>query len=777
MQEANHEKVFPLWVPYVFSGMPSFASLMVAGERTYDITNTIWDGINNFFSALMVNTDVAWAVLYYFFFGIGIFLLLRRLDIGKFASFFAATATIFSTGIIIWIMFGHGTKIITISFLPYIFLFTLELFKKIRLLYVIGLTLAIHLMLEGSHVQMIFYTAFALAIYFVYVFFMTLFKKKNLLPVMQTAFFLGVAGLLAFAMSSDKYMSILEYNKYSIRGTPPIVQEPGSNSQARSGLDYDYATGWSFSPEELTTFFVPSFYGFGDYEYNGPLSNNQPVRVNTYFGQMTFTDFPEYMGVITIILAVIGFFRNRKNRFVQFSLLIIIIALLISFGRNFSILFDPMFYYFPYFNSFRAPSMILVLVQIFLPILAAFGIDAIVKARESGDLALSKKVLWWGGAFVAFLLLALLMNSSLQDFYYGIIDSSRQRLSREVYPLLFDNMTSDLYICLLISIATCGIIYFYLKGKMRSTTTNAALIAILLVDLWRVDAKPMVYSNKAQLQDEFTKPDYVSYIQQDSSLYRVIQLQNLSPQYSNTLAYFLLQNAYGYAGAKLRNYQNMMDVAGITNPNVLRLLDVKYIISDKPDSLLGKVVFHGSQLVLRNSNILPRAFFVSNYKVASALNILESLRDGTFDPAKTVYFETDPQIQIEPPDSGASVRFTDYELQSMKMQVHATGNNFLVLSEVYYPKGWEAFVDGEKTHIYESDYFLRGIEIPQGSHTVEFKFHPATYYIGREVSVTTNIVLLLGIVGTTGYSLVTRKRKKIEGQAKQSGSDAPIRKT
>ncbi len=419
MQEANHEKVFPLWVPYVFSGMPSFASLMVAGERTYDITNTIWDGINNFFSALMVNTDVAWAVLYYFFFGIGIFLLLRRLDIGKFASFFAATATIFSTGIIIWIMFGHGTKIITISFLPYIFLFTLELFKKIRLLYVIGLTLAIHLMLEGSHVQMIFYTAFALAIYFVYVFFMTLFKKKNLLPVMQTAFFLGVAGLLAFAMSSDKYMSILEYNKYSIRGTPPIVQEPGSNSQARSGLDYDYATGWSFSPEELTTFFVPSFYGFGDYEYNGPLSNNQPVRVNTYFGQMTFTDFPEYMGVITIILAVIGFFRNRKNRFVQFSLLIIIIALLISFGRNFSILFDPMFYYFPYFNSFRAPSMILVLVQIFLPILAAFGIDAIVKARESGDLALSKKVLWWGGAFVAFLLLALLMNSSLQDFYYG----------------------------------------------------------------------------------------------------------------------------------------------------------------------------------------------------------------------------------------------------------------------------------------------------------------------------------------------------------------------
>jgi len=776
LHEASQEGVFPLWIPYVFSGMPSFASLMTAGQRIYDFTNYLFNEVNYVLSKLLVNTDVGWAVLFYFFFGVGIFLLLRRLGTGKFAAFFAAVATVFTMNIIIWIMVGHGTKIITISFFPYIFLFIIELFKKFRWSYLIGLTIAVHLMLEGSHIQMIFYTLFAVGIYFVYAIIMALIKKENLLPILRTAILLVVAGVIAFAMSSDKYMSILEYNKYSIRGSSPIVQTPGTKTESGVGLDYDYATSWSFSPAELTTFFVPSFYGFGDWEYNGTLSNNQPVRVNTYFGQMTFTDAPEYMGVITIILGILGFIRNRKNRFVQFSLLVIIITLLISFGRNFSVLYDPMFYYFPYFNRFRSPSMILVIVQIFLPILAAFGIDAIIESRRTGDHSLARKAMIWACVFAALLVLCLLMNGAIQDFYYGVIGGSGRQITRQIYPLLFDNMMADLYVSLFISMATCGIIYLYLDGKMRMAVMNGAFLIVLLFDMWRVDAKPMSYSDKTQLQDEFAKPDYVSYIQQDTTLYRVLQLQNFQPGYSNTLAYFSLQNAYGYTGAKLRSYQNMMDVAGITNPNVLRLLGVKYIISDKPDTLLGQTVFHGSQLVLRNDDVLPRAFFISNYRVASALTILQSLGQGTFDPAKTVYFETDPHIQIDPPGSGASVSFTDYELQSMTMQANATGNNFLVLSEVYYPKGWEASIDGSPVKIYQSDYLLRGILVPKGDHTIKFIFHPDTYYIGREVSLLTNVTLLVGLLIVGGYSFRSKMRAK-QGKQHASSPGVPTEKS
>lgn len=763
LHQAGKEHIFPLWIPYVFSGMPSFASLMTAGTRWYDVTNYLSGQVVHILSVVMGNPDVAWAVIYYFFFGAGIFLLMRRLGLSKFAGFFAAIATLFTMYIIIWVMVGHGTKIITMSFFPYIFLFLFELSRKFRWSYFIALVLAVHLMLEGSHIQMIYYTLMTLALYFVYNLVVSLVKKENVSGLVKNALVLAAAGLIAFAMSSDKYMSILEYTKYSIRGSQPIAQNTASNPKSGAGLDYDYATNWSFSPEELTTFFVPSFYGFGDFTYNGPLSNNQPVRVNTYFGQMPFTDAPEYMGVITLILAAIGFMRNRKNRFVQFSLVAAILALLVSFGRTVPIVFDLMFYHLPYFNRFRSPSMILVLVQIFVPILAAYGIDSITSARTSGDKAFTKKVMIWGGIFVGLLLLSLLFNGSIRDFYYGIIESSH-KMSTQVYPVLFDNMIGDLYIFFFISAVTCGIIYFYTAGKLKTVPAFTALVIVLLFDMWRVDVKPMQYGSKASLKEQFAKPDYISYIQQDTSLYRVLQLQNLQPMTSNFLSYFSLQNAYGYSAAKLRNYQNMMDVAGITNPNVLRLLGVKYIVSNQPDSLLGQVVFRGSQLVIRNDNILPRAFFVSNYEVAPALTILESLRDGSFDPAKTVYFVTDPHIQIDAPDSGASVKFKDYKLQSMTLKVHATGNNFLVLSEVYYPRGWEAFIDGKRTEIYQSDYFLRGIDVPKGNHIVKLEFHPVTYYAGRDMSLGTNILLLVGLIGIVSYSGLSKKRKRSQAQ-------------
>lgn len=760
LNQAAREHVFPLWIPYVFSGMPSFASLMTTGTRWYDLTNYIFNDGIHILAVIMGNPDVAWAILFYFFFGTGIFLLLRRLELSKFASFFAAVATIFMMYIIIWVMVGHGTKLITISFFPYIFLFLLELSKKFRWSYFIALVLAVHLMLEGSHIQMIYYTLLTLGLYYLYNIVVGLIKKENVMGFVKNGLLLAAAGAIAFTMSSDKYLSILEYSTYSIRGSQPIVQSPTSETQGGAGLGYDYATNWSFSPEELTTFFVPSFYGFGNYVYNGPLSNNQSVQVNTYFGQMPFTDAPEYMGVITLILAAIGFMKNRKNRFVQFSAVAAVLALLLSFGRTFPLFFNLMFYHFPLFNRFRSPSMILVIVQIFVPILAAFGIDSLTKARVSFDKEFAKKIMILGGAFIALLLLSLLLNGSIRDFYYGIIESSRRISARQIYPLLFDNMMGDLYIFFFISALTCAVIYFYVAGKLKTAPAFGALLLILLFDMWRVDAKPMQYGSKSSLHQEFQKPDYVSYIQQDTTLYRVLQLNNDQPITANTLSYFSLQNAYGYSAAKLRNYQNMMDVAGITNPNILRLLGVKYIISNKPDSLLGKVVFHGSEYVIRHNNTLPRAFFVDNYKVASALGTLEALRDSTFDPAKTVYFVKDPGIQIAPPDSGASVKVSDYELQSMTLKVHATGNNFIVLSEVYYPKGWEAFIDGKPTKIFQSDYFLRGIEVPKGDHTVTMEFHPAIYYAGRDASLGTNIILLLALLGIAGYAGLAKNRRK-----------------
>lgn len=607
---------------------------------------------------------------------------------------------------------------------------------------------------------MIFYSYFAIGIYLIFIFIRNLVKKEKVNGIVRSALLLIVASIVAILMSSDLYFSTFEYSKYSIRGASPIVQTSKDKSQTGGGLDYQYATNWSFGPQELTTFFIPSFYGFGDITYNGPLSNNQEIQTNTYFGPEPFTDAPEYMGVIVLVLAVIGFMRNRRNPMVIFSVILIIVALLISFGREFPLVYNLMFNYFPYFNKFRNPNMILVLVKIFVPVLAAFGVDAISKARENSDAALAKKMLVWTGIFGGLLVLTLVLQGSLQDFYRGVIHDAGRQFTDAGFSIVFDNMIGDLYISLFICLLTTGVIYFYLQRRITSVVGFGALTVILFFDLWRVDYKPMRYSDRQVQAEEFATPDYVQFIKHDTGLYRVLQLENGAAATSNNLAYYFLQGANGYSGAKLRIYQDMIEVVGLSNPNVERLLGVKYVITNKPDPTQGRVVFSGSQIVEENDNALPRAFFVDGYKVADGLQILNSLKDGTFDPRKTVFFESDPRLTTEAPDTNASVQVVDYKIQSMKLLAHASGNNLLLLGEVYYPAGWHAYIDGRPTQIYKADYFLRAVLVPKGVHEIEFKFEPRVYSIGKSLSLASNIVVIVLMVAALSGAILKRRGKQ-----------------
>jgi hypothetical protein len=770
VNQAKKENVFPLWIPYIFSGMPSFASLLIGSDRWYDVIGSIFGWVDRYGAMLLINKDVGWVTIYYFIFGIGMFVFLRGLNLTKFSSFFGAVAAVFSTFIIIWIMVGHNTKIAAMAFFPFIMLLVVELTQRFRWSYLLALIVALHLQFASTHIQMIFYSYLAIGVYLIAAFIRNLVRKEKIGGVLRSVSVLVVASAVAFLMSADIYFSTYEYSKYSIRGASPIIQTPQDKSQTGGGLDYQYATNWSFSPSEIITFFIPSFYGFGDYWYQGPLTNNQGQQINTYFGPQPFTDAPQYMGVIVLLLAVVGFVRNRKNPVVVYSLIVILVALFISFGREFPLIYDLMFNYFPYFNKFRSPSMILVLVQIFVPVLAAFGVDSIIRARKELNAALAKKMLTWTGIFGGLLVLAVVFQGALKDYYTGVVQSSQrfQNAPEAITSFLFDNMIGDLYISLFICLLTTGVVYFYLQRRITTAVCGIILTVILLFDLWRVDYKPMELHSRATEEEQFATPDYVQFIesqvhgsQLDGKLFRVLQLQGGQPMTSNDLAYYLLQDASGYSGAKLRIYQDMLDIDGLTNPNIMRLLGIKYIITDKPNPLFGNVVFRGSRTVQENSNILPRAFFVNSYKIASGLFILNALRTGEFDPSRTVYFEDDPHLKIDPPDSSARILFTDYKIQSMRLHVKASGNNLMLLSEVYYPAGWKAYVDGKQTSIYKADYFLRAIFIPKGTHDVELKFEPMVYSIGKTLSLGTNLIVLVMLIGIAIVKVAERKKSEL----------------
>jgi hypothetical protein len=494
---------------------------------------------------------------------------------------------------------------------------------------------------------------------------------------------------------------------------------------------------------------------------------------------MYFTTSPVYFGVLTLLLAIIGIYYNfRKNILAQTLTVLSVIGLFLSFGRTFPILFNFMYYHFPLYSSFRAPVMALTLVQIPMVILAAFGIKTIIEIQK--DKMRTERFL--GGAKYIFPLLALPIIISLigfQGYYDSMVSSSPlveklqsqganqqqiQQYVSQISKVAYDNVKSEMLVIGFLLILCYGACYYYMKGKIKFQMFLVIIIILTVIDLWHIDFKTLHWDNKTEM--DFKMPDYVDWIlknEKNTYDFRVLNLNNGQQVRENTLAYWRLQSLYGYHGAKMRIYQDMDDVAGLTNPAVWNISSTKYIISDKPYSDSSfTIVYKGSKYVILNKNVLPKAFFVSSYKVADGLQILNNIKDGNFNPGETVFFEKEPNIKIDKPDSTAKATITAYGIHNISIEAEATGNNLLYVSETYYPAGWKAYVDSQETEIYKTDYLFRSIVVPKGKHKIEFKFEPQTYYTGKKITMAGNVILILIFAAAIGGIFLKRKKKNNE---------------
>lgn len=768
LKDAEEQGIFPLWNPYIFCGMPAYGSLTVGGERLFDISGQILAYTASVFR--LANSDVGWVLFYYLLLGVGTYLFVFQKFQNKIVATLVALATIYSTYIIIWIMTGHNTKIAVIAFFPFIFYLVEQLLNEWKTWRWLLLILCFHFIFIPAHIQMIFYTYFALGVYGLFLLVRAIRGKQEWKALARGAGAIVIASVIALSMDADKYLSVLEYNPYSIRGMNPIVPptQTAETKTVEGGLDYEYATNWSFSPGEMMTFLIPSWYGFGITEYRGPLTNNRPTQLATYLGPQPFTHAPQYMGAIVLILAIIGFWRNRKEPFVQFSGILIVVSLLIAFGKEFSLVYDLMYRYFPMFNKFRVPSMILVLVQIFVPILAGYGVRSfLVQRGQPTSPAASRrwKYILGGLAAVAFVSLAApSVIKGIWGSFFGLealspkFGNQPPAVMNELHSFISNLVVTDVLVVSLLLLVAFGAIYLYLKKSISLQTFAVILVLAVVADLWRVSSQPMETHPQQQLDRLFTPPDYVNFLKQDTTAYRVLEFINGEPPYNNTLAYWRIQSAYGYQGAKMRWYQDMVDVAGLQNPLVWSLMNVKYIIKNQPDSLAPLLlVYNGAQMrVYHNTAHLPRAYFVNRYEVASGKEILDKIAAMTFDPRDVAFMIDDPKHSIDPPQADARVVSARYGIQDLELRVNATGNNLLVLSETYFPVGWKAFIDGMPTDIHRVNYLFRGVIIPPGEHTLTMKFEPTGFSLGKNVSLAVNILVL----GAIGFFAARQLRKQ-----------------
>lgn len=749
IQEVRQAGEYPLWTPYLFSGMPSLGSLIAA------------PGTNPFSTALGFLGPNVKPVAYYFLIGLFTFLLLRRRGLHPFAGFFAALSFVFCAHVIGWVMAGHTSKLATCVFLPAILLLVDWLFEKPGPLPAGLLALALGLSVVTSHMQITYYSLLAAGLFMALTTINRLRSRENLAGLGQAWAFFILAAALGAGASTLLSLPVREYADFSIRGAEG------------AGLTREYATNWSLHPLEVLTFFIPSFLGFG-----GP----------TYWGWMPFTDAPHYMGILPLFLAVVGIALRGRQRFTLFLLVLALFALFVAFGKEFGLLYDPLFRFLPGFNKFRVPSMALVLTQLSVALLAGVGLDALLEtvpeAERRRRVAVFRKVFFAFGGLLLVLGLLALMGRGL------IGGRALEKLGAAGEAAAFARAGRDVPVVFAVFGFGAGLLLAWLNRKASRTLALGAVAALTTLDLWLVGAQTAHYQTPAEDADLFRPSGTVEFLKKDSELFRILPLNAPLAPSPNWWAYFRLQNAHGYHPAKLKVYQDLIDdngALGLTKPlqrgnfNLLRLLNVKYLIIDQPGlegalgPLLSLVHTAGgsggpSEYTYRINGTLPRAFFVDQVRVIpDPKQLLAAMADPAWQPAAQALLLKEPGAAIQPA-AGSTAVITKYAPHHIEAQLDAAGTNFLVVSEVYFPPGWTARLDDREVPIQRVDYAFRGVVVPPGRHTLRFDMRDPAYERGKTISAASyGAIALLGLAGL----LLERRRRPAGGATKTAPPPGP----
>ena len=761
----------PQWSPYIFGGIPSFASLMYA-PFVY-MPGTVLLPL-----ARLVSLPAMFSpALHYVLAAMGVFVFLRRKGASFLPALLGGIAFMFTPYLITMQVFGHGSQMMTSAYIPWALWAVDRLMEKFswRNLGRAGLILGFQF--QRGHVQISYYILLFVGLYILCYLIYVIIKKdfKRLAPMLG-----GFAGalVLAGALAAILYLPLQEYTPYSIRGAPSVLQ--AQTGVKDTGVGFEYATQWSFSPGEMMTFIIPSFYGFG----------GQPF----YWGNMPFTDYPNYMGILVLGLAIAAFIfyfpgGGQQRLLMIFSGLVLLFALLLSFGHHFPAFYKLFYNYFPYFNKFRVPVMVLILVQCTVAILAGFGLEGILSRLRSASTkealtAQSKMAqrLWISLTIVVIVTVALtIFRESFFNFMRGLYpDQYEPNYQEAVDKARFEMLFKDIWFVAIFVMGGLAALALALRKKIPAGFAAAAICLIALVDLWVVDKK-IGQTYPQQETPDFLQPDGITeFFKSDQSVFRFYPTEQLFGELRWSAQGY--QSVGGYHAAKPRFYQDFIEATGIQRAtgvdfpghHLLDMLNAKYVITfaSLPDSewvvrrQFQVNVGNAPQVlsIYENPTVLPRAYLVGEYEVQTApIAALTRLRNGPapngqgFDPHRRVLLNETPEMTPQP-DSTASAQIKQYDFHRVAIEIKSRSPQILVLSDNYYPEpaGWQAYIDNQPAKTYRANYCFRAVCVPAGDHQVEFRFHSRAFARGLWVSLA---ALVVGIV------LLFVERKKAPASA------------
>lgn len=739
-----------LWMPYLFSGMPVASSLLFPNSDWVNwIEQKVFKGAA---IAVFAGSDAHYFLIHIFLGGLFTYMLARSMKLPHLGALLAGFVFLLNPYAVGLGASFHWSKLAVFSYIPLVFLLVRRLVEKRDLLTFGLLSAAIGTMFLNRHPQIAFYGMLLVGCWFLYEFVADIRSAPGRNVVAGLLLVAAVA--LGLAIYSYEMLPTKEYAEYSVRGG-------GGEGQA-GGASYEWATNWSLHPYEMMTYIVPSWFGFGSsvsLDWKG-----QEAVLPAYWGWMPATDNPPYIGIVPVVLAVVALAR-RRNRTTWFLAAFSVLVLFLSFGRYLPVVYDLFYHYFPYFNKFRAPSLVLFLIPLTVGLLAVYGLSWIVEqgrqGRGAGGPGAGKNFLYGALGAAAVFLVAL----AAKDTIFGMFpptaftrdgDPFNPQAMPIVREIRFELLWRDLLRVSAITAILLGLVWAYFRRSIGVTALSAGAVVLLVVDLAVIDRQFIEPRPKTDLEAALRPDASIRYLQRDSTAFRVLALeQNLFRD--NTLMHHSIQSVTGYSPAKLKIYQEMYDSTLMRsvdgefplNVNVLAMLNTKYVISPSPLQLRNfrQANFDPQKkmFVYLHTRSLNRAWFVDTVVTEpSKTAIYARMNSADWRPNELAMLGEPAPPGVGRQDS-SWVKVTKYGAHEITLQAYTSDTALLVLSEIYYPAGWSATIDGAGTKIHRTNAVLRSVAVPPGDHEVRFTFDPESFRLGSTATTAGWIVTLLAI--------------------------------
>ena len=732
-----------LWTSRIFSGMPLF---MVAYRVKANLLNQFY----LIFDVFPKSMGLWFSLL------LGFYICLSLLGYRTEISLIGAIAFGLSTWLMLSIEAGHSSKILVASSIPPLLASIVITYRGKWLVGGILTSLFLALAIMLGHPQIVYFSMFFIFIICIGYLVDAILNKK--LPVFfkRSAMLLGFA-ILGILPNTARLWSTYEYTKETTRGGKSELTKDVKQS---TGLDLDYAMTYSYGKAESINVLIPGFAGSGaTLDENSAtylslkekgVSKKQALDylkgIPLFYGEPPINTGPSYMGAAIIFLFLLMLFIY-KNRFKWVLFSVVILSLMLAWGRHFLIINEFLFDHFPFFDKFRTPSM-----WISMGIIAMVW-GAMITLRElfeeKFDAKKIKKSLFYvGGILGGWVLFVYLFKSSITEFT-GPYDAELEKNGIDINILTEDRismLSADILRTLIIIGLTFAFVWMMVFKKIKNTTLAYFMAAIIIIgDLWLVD-KRFLNSNDFTKAKSFEKSIIASAANQqilkDKTLnYRVFNTTVSS--FNDNFTSNFHQSVGGYSAVKLIRYQDLIEnqLAKGSMP-VFNMLNTKYFITGNP----------GQEIAQQNPAALGSVWFVK--EISWAKNADDEMNQLTnFNPSKTAvvderfknYFK-DFDFSL---DSLGTISLTSFHPDKMIYSSNADKNNFAVFSEIWYKgnEDWVASIDGKETEFIRVNYLLRGLKIPKGKHEIIFNFHPKSHYTGSYVSLASSILIILLVVG------------------------------